>query len=46
LGHGALVCSDGIVTAWQTGESEDYLTSAKDALERMRHNIARYVTVF
>ena len=46
LGHGALICSDGIVSAWQTGESEDYFTAAKDALERMRHNIARYVTVF
>ena len=46
LGHGALVCSDGIVSAWQTGESEDYFTAAKDALERMRHNLARYVTVF
>ncbi len=46
LGHGALVCSDGIVNAWQTGESEDDLTAAGDALERMRHNIARYVTVF
>ncbi|MBE6982979.1 MAG: hypothetical protein E7435_01650 [Ruminococcaceae bacterium] len=46
LGHGALVCSDGIVSAWRTGQSENYLTAAKDALERMRHNLARYVTVF
>lgn len=46
LGHGALVCNDGIVTAWQAEENDDYLTAAKDAAERMRHNIARYVTVF
>lgn len=46
LGHGALVCSDGIVSAWKAEETEDYITAAKDATERMRHNLARYVTVF
>ena len=46
LGHGALVCNDGIVSAWQAEENADYIAAAKDAAERMRHNLARYVTVF
>ena len=46
LGHGALVCNDGIVSAWQAEENADYLAATKDAAERMRHNLARYVTVF
>ncbi len=46
LGHGALVCSDGIVNAWKTAENDDPLVSAKDEAERMRHNLARYITVF
>ena len=46
LGHGAIVCHDGIAGAWQAEDNEDYLTAAKDAVERTRHNLARYVTVF
>lgn len=46
LGHGALVCSDGIVSAWKTGENQDPLEAAKAEAERTRHNLARYITVF
>lgn len=46
LGHGALVCSDGIVSAWKTAGEQDPLEAAKEEAERMRHNLARYVTVF
>ncbi len=46
LGHGALICSDGIISAWKTVENIDPLTAAKEEAERMRHNLARYVTVF
>ena len=46
LGHGALVCSDGIVRAWKAGEEQDPFAAAKEEAERMRHNLARYVTVF
>lgn len=46
LGHGALVCSEGIVSAWKNAESQDPLTAAKEEAERMRHNLARYITVF
>ena len=46
LGHGALVCSDGIVSAWKGAGEQDPLEAAKEEAERMRHNLARYVTVF
>ncbi len=46
LGHGALICSDGIVSAWKNAEGQDPLIAAKEEAERMRHNLARYVTVF
>ena len=46
LGHGALVCTDGIVSAWKTAENQDPLEAAKEEAERMRHNLARYITVF
>lgn len=46
LGHGALVCSDGIVSAWKTAGEQEPLEAAKEEAERMRHNLARYVTVF
>ncbi len=46
LGHGALVCSDSIVSAWKSAEGQDPLIAAKEEAERMRHNLARYVTVF
>lgn len=46
LGHGALVCSDGIVGAWKVAGEQDPMDAAKEEAERMRHNLARYVTVF
>ncbi len=46
FGHGAVVSSSGIATAWQ-GESDgtDYLVHAKAAAERMKKNLTRYITV-
>lgn len=46
LGHGALVCSDGIVSAWKTAGEQDPMEKAREEAERMRHNLARYITVF
>lgn len=48
LGHGAIVCGGGsILRAWQQAESDgtDYLQQAEAAVERMRRNLSRYVTV-
>lgn len=47
LGHGAAVCAgSSILGAWRDAEDpEDYIAPAKDAAERMKKNIARYVTV-
>ncbi len=46
LGHGALVCSDGIISAWKAAGKQDAIEAAKEETERIRHNLARYVTVF
>lgn len=47
LGHGALVCaSHSLFAAWQDAEEgTDPVTAAVEAAERMKRNIARYVTV-
>lgn len=48
FGHGAVVCAGPTVTtAWKQAESDgqDYLEQAVAAAERMKKNIARYVTV-
>lgn len=48
FGHGAVVCAGPTVTtAWMQAESDghDYLEQAVAAAERMKKNIARYVTV-
>ncbi len=48
FGHGAAVCSStGITCAWKAGEHDEgtYLDPAKDALNRMKKNLTRYVTV-
>lgn len=48
VGHGAAVCAGPYVTmAWQEAQSDgkDYLDCARNAAERMRKNITRYVTV-
>lgn len=46
LGHGALVCAGSLVLgAWQEREDGDYLAAAKDAAERLKRNLTRYVTI-
>ena len=47
LGHGAAVCGGSSITcAWQEGEGNpDYIAAARDAAERMKRNLSRYVTV-
>ncbi len=46
LGHGAAVCAGTSITAaWQQEEGADPVASAVSAAERMRKNLARYVTV-
>lgn len=46
LGHGAMACaSESILCAWRDGEAEDYLRLARDAAERMKKNLTRYITV-
>ena len=49
VGHGALVCVSGSVfAAWQESEGEgekDPITAAREAAERVKRNLARYVTV-
>ena len=47
-GHGAAACSGaGITCAWKQQESDgsDFLEQAKAAVERMKKNLTRYVTV-
>ena len=48
FGHGAAICgSTGITCAWKAAESDgtDYLDHARAAVERMKKNLTRYVTV-
>lgn len=48
FGHGAAVCSgNSIACAWQREQdgSIDYLKAAKDAVDRMKKNLARYISV-
>ena len=46
LGHGAAACaSESILYAWQEGDEQDYLRLAREAAERMKKNLTRYVTV-
>ncbi len=48
FGHGAAVCNGtGITCAWKTAESDgsDHLLHAKAAVDRMKKNLTRYVTV-
>lgn len=48
FGHGAVVCSaEGIICAWKKAESDgsDHLVHAQAAVERMKKNLSRYVTV-
>ncbi len=46
LGHGAVACaSESILCAWRDGEAVDYLRLAREAAERMKKNLSRYITV-
>lgn len=46
MGYGALVCAGtSILGAWKEQEDGDYLAAAKDASERLKRNLGRYVTV-
>lgn len=46
LGHGAIACIGLSVTAaWQTDETNEPLDAALHAVERMKKNISRYVTI-
>lgn len=48
LGHGAVVCAGTSVTgAWKNAPwtPEDHITASKEAAERMKKNILRYITV-
>lgn len=46
LGHGAVCCGgSSILGAWQTREDGDYIAAAKDAADRLKRNLTRYVTV-
>ena len=48
FGHGAVVCAGPSVTgAWRTDEIDgtDYITCAQQAVERIKKNVTRYVTV-
>lgn len=46
LGHGAICCSgSSILAAWKEHEDIDPVEAALDAVERMKRNITRYVTV-
>ena len=48
FGYGAAVCAGPSVTAaWKEGESDgkDYVSLAKQAAERMKKNLTRYVTI-
>lgn len=46
LGHGAVCCAgSAILGAWQEREDGDYIAAAKDAAERLKRNLTRYVTV-
>lgn len=46
LGRGAVVCAGGAITgAWRESEGDDFVSPALEALERMKRNLATYITV-
>jgi len=46
FGHGAAACGGTAITcAWKQTESEDFLTPALAAAERMKKNLTRYITI-
>ena len=46
LGHGAAACAGAsVVAAWSGSENADYSEAAIEALQRMKKNLTRYITV-
>ncbi len=46
LGHGAAACAGAsVVAAWSGSENADYAEAAIEALQRMKKNLTRYITV-
>lgn len=48
FGHGAAVCSSGIVSSWRQEEEvleERFLDAAEAAAQRMKKNLSRYISV-
>lgn len=46
LGHGAAACAGtSIVGAWQNAEGRDPYSAAAEAVERMKKNLTRYITI-
>jgi len=46
LGHGAIVCAgSSIIGAWKEETEADPLAAAVSAVERMKKNLTRYVTI-
>ncbi len=46
LGHGAAACAGAsVVAAWSGSENADYAEAAVEALQRMKKNLTRYITV-
>ena len=46
LGHGAAACAgESVVAAWKDSTTDDYAAAAVEALQRMKKNMTRYITV-
>ena len=46
LGHGAAACAGAsVVAAWKDSQNDDYAAAAVEALQRMKKNLSRYITV-
>ena len=46
LGRGAVVCAGSSVTcAWQEENTEDFVSAARKAVDRMKRSLGRYITV-
>lgn len=46
FGHGAIACvSNSVTAAWQSEEETDYIVAAKNAINRLKKNIGRYITI-
>lgn len=46
LGHGAAACAGAsVAAAWSGSENADYAEAAVEALQRMKKNLTRYITV-